>query len=138
MRLFVLIAALVCLVTAACGTSAPTTEQVHADWVAKVNAAIKDPARAQRVAEQGGKLIDEEQSMVAALKAAADQLAELNTDYTATNTQFMAAYRDYASGRRHRRGSRTACSRFAKRSVPRNGRKSRSNCLVRNRKSGRR
>jgi hypothetical protein len=57
----------VSLVAAGCGTSAPTTEQVHADWVAKVNAAIKDPARAQRVAEQGGQLIDEEQSMVAAL-----------------------------------------------------------------------
>ena len=97
MRLSGLITVLVCLVAAGCGTSAPTTEQVHADWVAKVNAAIKDPARAQRVAEQGGKLIDEEQSMVAALKAAADQLAELNTDYTATNTQFMAAYGDYES-----------------------------------------
>lgn len=38
--------------------------------------------------------------MVAALKAAADQLAELNTDYTATDTQFMAAYRDYESKRK--------------------------------------
>jgi predicted component of type VI protein secretion system len=100
MRLAVLITALLCLVAAGCSTSAPTTEQVHADWVAKVNAAIKDPARAQRVAEQGGEFIDEEQSMVAALKAAADQLAELNTDYTATDTQFMAAYRDYESKRK--------------------------------------
>jgi hypothetical protein len=36
----------------------------------------------------------------AALKAAADQLAELNTDYTTTNTQFMAAYRDHESKRK--------------------------------------
>ena len=57
----VLVAALVSLVAAGCGKPAPAVEQVHADWVAKVNAAIKDPERAQRVAEQGGKLIDEEQ-----------------------------------------------------------------------------
>ena len=91
MRLASLIAAIVCLALAGCGKAPPTTEEVHGDWVAKVNEAITDPGRAQRVAEPGAQLIDEEQSMAAALKAAADRLAELNTDYTATSAQLMAA-----------------------------------------------
>lgn len=99
MRLTCLITALLCLAAAGCGNSAPNTEQVHADWVAKVNAAIKDPARAQRVVEQGAQLIDEQQSMAVALRAAADQLAALNDDYTTTDAQFMAAYSDYESKR---------------------------------------
>ena len=100
LRLSLLITALVCLAVTGCGKSAPTIEQVHADWVAKVNAAIKDPARAQRVGEQGGQLIDEEQSMVAALRAAADRLAVLNADHTATDQQFMAVYGDYENKRK--------------------------------------
>jgi hypothetical protein len=69
---------------------------VHADWVAKVNAAIKDPARARRVAGQGGKLIDEEQSIVAALKAAAEQLAALKTSQASIDQS--AAELGYAEG----------------------------------------
>ena len=38
--------------------------------------------------------------MVAALGVAADHLAVLNADYTATDQQFMAAYDDYESTRK--------------------------------------
>ena len=38
--------------------------------------------------------------MARALKAAADQLAELNAEYGATDSQFMSAYQDYQSKRK--------------------------------------
>jgi hypothetical protein len=46
------------------------------------------------------KLIDEEQSMAAALKAAAAHLSDLNKDYSATPEQVMAAYSEYEKERK--------------------------------------
>src|SRR5687768_4342847 len=100
MRLSLLIIALVCLAPTGCVKAPPTIEQVHADLAEKIDSAIDDPARAQRVSELSVQLVNEERSLGTDLGIAAEQLAELNTDYAATNEQFMAAYSDYESKRK--------------------------------------
>jgi predicted component of type VI protein secretion system len=100
MRLFKLILALVCMTLVACGKSVPTSAEAHADLAAKVNKAIKDPARAQRVSERAGELLDQQQATATDLKSTIDRLAALNADYNATNDQYTALYNEYQSKRK--------------------------------------
>jgi hypothetical protein len=99
MRVLWLIVGLAWLALAGCVKPPPTFEEAHADFTAKINKAIKDPARARRVSEVAEQLLDQQQAMAAELKSTVDQLATLNADYNASNDQYMAVYNDY-QGRR--------------------------------------
>ena len=92
---------LVCLALAGCSKAPPPTiEQAHADWSAKVHAAISDPVRAERVSALARQIVDEQRSLAADLESTAERLAVLNADYEASNEEFMAAYGDYEARRK--------------------------------------
>lgn len=100
MRVSSLIVALAWFALASCAKPPPTVEEAHADLTAKVNKIIKDPARAQRVSEAAGQLLEEQQAMAADLKSTLDRLAAENADYHATDDQYMALYNDYQGKRK--------------------------------------
>ena len=95
-----LLIAFASLAVSGCAKSPPTLEQVHADLVGRITKAIQDPARAQRVSDLAGQLLDEQQSMAAALKSTVDHFAALNADYNVSNDQYMAVYSDYQGKRK--------------------------------------